>query len=102
MSQTRTFERWFDDGSIVFTIEWLGGLPFIHLQLSLKWSPLVKERVALLRDALRADLGKRGHKWLFAYNTKQDDKWRKFVELMGFTKSFVHDGLDVYWIRNGN
>jgi hypothetical protein len=87
-----------DDDDMLIHLEMNDGVPFIHLELW-QWNLRVYKKLYLNLHLIREGLRTKGYDLLGAYNVNQDDKWRKFVEHMGFTKRTEHNGLDVYAIE---
>ena len=94
--ETKTFENWFEDEAITLHIQWVDGVPFVHLALR-KWSPTIAYRLMDLKDKLCADLHKRGYNYLSAYNPTPDKKWYKLVRLFGFTNHYTYNNNDVFF-----
>ena len=94
--ETKTFENWFEDKDIVIHLQWVDGVPFVHLGLN-KWSVTIAYRVLDLKEKLCADLYSRGILYLSAYNPLPDAKWRKLVRLFGFTESYIYNNEQVFF-----
>jgi hypothetical protein len=98
------FETWYEDSDIAVGVEWVRHvegwmLPFAHLQVK-RWTAGVGKKVIACLYELRADLRERGHKFLFAYNLRQDAQWFKFMEkFLRFNWGFIHDSKVVYWTK---
>ena len=94
---SRCHQEWHSEDNIVVGLEWDHGAPFVHLSLA-KWSPSIGKRLLELLALLQKQLHEAGHRYLFAYNLHQDDKWEKFMKFMGFEEGFLHNGLKVYYV----
>jgi hypothetical protein len=94
---SRDMMLWYDDADASVWIEMLDGQPFLHVTTK-RWSAGVKVKFEQLFEQLKRELKEQGFTWLFAYNTKQDERWVKFVTSFGFIKAFKHNKLDVYAI----
>ena len=94
----RTFKTWHDTELCYVTLDWIDGMPFVHLEVK-EWSPSKAKQLLMLFAKLRMELHNGGSKYVFAYSVFQDEKFYKFLSFMGMRKLCEHNGLNVYFVE---
>lgn len=89
------YEDWFEDQDVKVVLETQMGLVFVHLAVY-HWSLARFKKIRRLLASLKQQMRERGHSHIHAYNTKQNTKWFRFVESMGFRPHAAHNGLVIY------
>jgi hypothetical protein len=97
--ETKTFKTWLDDEDCTIDIETHGelrGVVFLHVQVK-RWNLRSAYRGYTLLSKLITELQEDKVSHIFTYNRNQDDKWRKFLKMYGFTFAFsTNEGLEMY------
>lgn len=76
-------------------LEYAGDFLFIHLKLK-KWS---KNTFLYLKKELRSiaeEAKKKGFLFLYTYNMDENDKWYKFMDMLGFEFAILHEGKSIF------
>lgn len=94
------FDVWLDDSDVRILVERNREVPdaaFLHLDIKGKWNTRLAYRLYTLIDPFMQSMKRQGTTHVYAFNKNQDDKWRKFMRMYGWTLAFTTSfGRDVY------
>lgn len=90
------FKTFHDDDDLKVCVQNHEGAPFLHCEMK-RWSPSVYKKMVQVQERLKQEAHTVGVKVIFAYNTDEDQRWRKFMETVQFKKLSEFDGHSVYF-----
>ena len=84
-----------DDNEATIFLQHTAEAVFIHLDLRI-WGRKVLRRIDKELIKIGKALKERGYKNLYAYNENEDEKWIRFITLVGFTFAFLVEGKSIF------
>ncbi len=84
-----------DDDEATIYLQHTQEAVFIHLDLKI-WGRRVLRRIDKELIKIGKKLKEKGYKNLYAYNENEDEKWIRFITLVGFTFAFLVEGKSIF------
>ncbi|UOF80642.1 hypothetical protein [Caudoviricetes sp.] len=84
-----------DDLEAKIKLEYTEDSVFIHLDLFV-WSRDILRRIDKELLEIGKTLKEKGYEFLYTYNRKEDEKWVRFVTLVGFDFAFLLENKSIF------
>jgi hypothetical protein len=84
-----------NDDEATISLEYTPEAVFIHLDLKI-WGRKVLRRIDKELIKIGKKLKEKGYKNLYACNENEDEKWIRFITLVGFTFAFLVESKSIF------